>query len=293
MLLSMTGFGEARHQDGQLCVSVEVRTVNNRYFKISTRITDGYSGMDQAIEAAVRRHVKRGTVHIVARIERTSTEAGYSLDESVLESYRQQLENLHKRWHISETVSLESLLMLPGAVSDRSRVIDSSLAWPTVEHAVEEALNNLAAMRKSEGNAMAADLDVNLKSIASQLDAIEIRAPLVVENYRERLTERIGKLLAEYEVTVEAADLVREVGLFADRSDIREEIVRMKSHLDQFSSTMSSDESSGRRLDFLTQEMFRETNTIGSKSNDSEISHHVIEIKALIERIREMVQNVE
>lgn len=293
MLLSMTGFGEARHQDDQLCASVELRTVNNRYLKISTRVTDGFSGMDQGIEAAVRRHVKRGTVQIVVRIERSNVNGEYSLNESVLDSYRRQLEDLHKRWHISEAVPLESLLSLPGAVSDQARMADPSAAWLTVERALEEALNNLTAMRKSEGDAMAADLDANLTAITSQLGAIDTRAPLVVDNYRDRLTERIKKLLAEYEVSVEPADLVREVGLFAERSDISEEIVRMKSHLDQFRSTMASGESSGRRLDFLTQEMFRETNTIGSKSNDSEISHHVIEIKALIERIREMIQNVE
>ena len=140
---------------------------------------------------------------------------------------------------------------------------------------------------------MAADLDRNRQEIATELAQIESRAPLVVDGYRRRLTERINKLLGEFEISVQPADLIREVGLFAERSDISEEAVRLRSHLDQFAEIMQLDESSGRKLEFVTQEMFRETNTIGSKANDAEIGRHVIDIKAAIERIREMIQNVE
>jgi uncharacterized protein (TIGR00255 family) len=289
----MTGFGEARHRDEQLCAAVEIRAINNRYFKISTRTSEGYGGLEPQIEAAVRRHVNRGTVQVNVSVARADAAAAYALNEEVLDSYRKQLEGLHKRWHVSESVPLESLLSLPGAVNDQTRMVDADQAWPVVEKAVNDALQHLDQMRKAEGEAMAADLLSNLDMIAGQLTAIEQRAPQVVESYRQRLTERINKLLGEYEISVEPADLVREVGLFAERSDICEEIVRLRSHLVQFRETMELPEGSGRRLEFLTQEMFRETNTIGSKSNDSEISHHVIEIKALIERIREMIQNVE
>lgn len=140
---------------------------------------------------------------------------------------------------------------------------------------------------------MAADLTANLETIGAALDEVEGRAPGVVDAYRMRLNERIGRVLAELNATLEPSDILKEVSLFADRSDISEEIVRLRSHLDQFREIMGSAEPSGRKLDFLTQEMVREGNTIGSKANDVEIARHVIEIKAAVERIREMIQNVE
>jgi len=136
-------------------------------------------------------------------------------------------------------------------------------------------------------------LHANCEVIATELDRIEERAPLVVEAYRKRLTERLNKLLEEYEVSIEATDVVREVGIFADRGDISEEIVRLRSHLRQFDAIAASEESNGRKLEFLIQEILRETNTIGSKANDAEIAGHVVEIKTAIERMREMIQNVE
>ena len=140
---------------------------------------------------------------------------------------------------------------------------------------------------------MAADLSANSQAIAKELDAIESRAPLVADSYRARLTERLDKILADYQITLEPGDLIREISIYAERSDVSEEIVRLRSHLEQFAATLELPESAGRKLEFLTQEMFRETNTIGSKANDVQIARHVIEIKAAIERIREMIQNVE
>ncbi len=140
---------------------------------------------------------------------------------------------------------------------------------------------------------MAADLAANARAIAAELAAVERRAPQVVDAYRGRLGERLNKLLGELGVQVQPADIVREVGIFAERSDVAEETVRLRSHLEQFDTVMATDESSGRKLEFLTQEMFRETNTIGSKANDAEIARHVIEMKSAIERMREMIQNVE
>jgi uncharacterized protein (TIGR00255 family) len=162
-----------------------------------------------------------------------------------------------------------------------------------VRDALESAMQNLAQMRTDEGRAMAADLRANCQALAIELTHIEARAPLVVTAYRERLAERLRAALAEFAVTLDPGDIIKEVGIFAERSDISEEIVRLRSHLEQFDSIMELPESSGRKLEFLTQEMFRETNTIGSKANDVQIARHVIDIKAGIERIREMIQNVE
>jgi uncharacterized protein (TIGR00255 family) len=179
-------------------------------------------------------------------------------------------------------------------VDERSAFpLDADAIWPVVELAIRQALDGLARMRQEEGRAMASDLAENCRAIAVELEAVERLAPRVVESYRQRLTEKLTKLLDEYSVTVQVGDVVREVGLFAERSDISEELVRLRSHLEQFVSIMAAGESNGRKLEFVTQEMFREANTIGSKSNDAEIARHVIEIKSGIERIREMIQNVE
>jgi uncharacterized protein (TIGR00255 family) len=165
--------------------------------------------------------------------------------------------------------------------------------WPAISRVLQAAMENLAQMRVREGRAMGDDLSANCRIIAAGVEEIERRAPLVLDAYRARLEERLGKLLSENKVTLDAADVIREVSLYADRADISEEIVRLKSHLDQFGAIMKLPESSGRKLEFLTQELFREANTIGSKASDVEIAKQVIEIKTAIERIREMIQNIE
>lgn len=294
MLLSMTGFGEARCQRDGLAVAVEVRTINSRYFKISIRSSDGYSALEPKIESVVRESVRRGTVQVNLRVEHTRSPEDYRIDARVLDGYRRQLEVLRQQWELAQPVALESLLLLPGvAGEDTAASADATADWPEIRQTVESAMENLAQMRTDEGRAMAADLRANCQAIGTSLDEIERRAPLVVEGYRNRLAERLRKTLAEFEVTVDPADLIREVSLFAERCDISEEIVRLRSHLEQFDSIMELPESSGRKLDFLTQEMFRETNTIGAKANNAEIAGFVVEAKTAIERIREMIQNVE
>jgi len=170
---------------------------------------------------------------------------------------------------------------------------DAEADWPLIGEAVESAMKNMDTMRREEGRAMAVDLAANCAVVAQELDAIEERAPLVGDSYRARLTERLTKTLADFQISLAPGDLVREISIYAERSDISEETVRLRSHLEQFKSTLELPESSGRKLEFLTQEMSRETNTIGSKANDVQISRHVIEIKSALERIREMIQNVE
>ncbi len=192
------------------------------------------------------------------------------------------------------TIRLESLLALPGVVDERAtESADLEADWPLMEETLQQALANLDDMRREEGRVMTADLRGNCQSIVVELEQISRRAPLVADAYRTRLTERLNKLLHDYDQRVEPSDIVREVGTFAERSDISEELVRLGSHIEQFLGFAELPESSGRKLDFLTQEMFREANTIGSKANDADIAGHVVEIKALIERMREMIQNVE
>ena len=294
MLLSMTGFGEAHRKDATMAISAEVRTINSRYFKLVVRCGEGYTALEPLVENAVRRHIKRGAVQVLLRIDRARGSDDYKLDAALLGGYRRQLEELYRSWNLPQPVGIDALLALPGVViQDAAAALDVERDWPLVGQTLQAAIDKMSAMRAEEGRAMAADLKANVAHLAGQLDAIEARAPLVAEAYRARLTERLTKTLADFEITLQPTDLIRELSIYAERSDISEEIVRLRSHLEQFGATLELEESSGRKLEFLTQEMFRETNTIGSKANDIEISRHVIEIKAATERIREMIQNVE
>ena len=290
----MTGHGEAHVEQDGTAVSVEVRTLNSRYFKLTVRAGERDATLEPRIEATVRKSIRRGTVQVSVRIDRSSEADDYRLNGAVLIGYRNQLEKLFDQLHAPESIRLESLLALPGVVTESGQSSAGVEAcWPMVDQALNQALAGLDAMRIDEGKAMGADLVENCGTISRELEAITTRAPLVVDAYRSRLTERVNKLLAEFELRLEPSDVIREVGLFAERSDISEELVRLRSHVDQFLSVLELPQSSGRKLDFLTQEMFREANTIGSKANDAEIARHVVEIKAAIERMREMIQNVE
>lgn len=294
MPLSMTGFGEAHRQESGLTVSVEVRTINSRYFKISTRTSDGYGSIEPQIEAVVRNRIRRGTIQVNVRVDQAKSPDDYRIDTRVLDSYRHQIEAMYRIWGATESFSLDSLLLLPGVVDEKAAGrANAAEQWPVIEATLEEALANLDHMRAEEGRAMAADLRANCRAAISCLDEIQRRTPLVAEAYRARLEERLKRVLAEVDVKFDPSDVIKEVGLFAERSDISEEIVRLRSHFEQFEAMLEISESSGRKMEFLSQEMFREVNTIGSKANDVEISRQVIEIKAAIERIREMIQNVE
>ncbi len=294
MLLSMTGFGEAHSQRDDLAVAVEVRAINSRFFKLTVRATEGYAALEPHIEEMARKLIRRGTVQVNLRVERLHSCQDYLINADVLNGYREQLQAISRKWGEKADFALESLLPLPGVIDDRTAALfRPENDWPAISAVLAAALQNLSEMRIREGQAMADDLAANCRAIGAGVEEIERRSPLVLDAYRARLEERINKVLAEHRVTLDPADLIREVSLVAERGDIAEELVRLKSHLDQFETIVRLPESSGRKLEFLTQELFREVNTIGSKSSDVEIAKQVIEIKTAIERIREMIQNIE
>jgi uncharacterized protein (TIGR00255 family) len=290
----MTGFGDARDERDDHAISAEVRTINNRHFKLNLRTTDGYGALDARIEAVVREYVRRGTVNLNLRIRHMSGAEDYRLNTDVLENYIDQLQKVAAKRHFDEKLRLEPLANLPGVIEQlSSEAHDADDVWPLLEPTLRTALESLAAMREAEGKALAADLQSQCSVVEKSLANIYARSPQVMEGYRQRLQDRVGEALAKFNVTIEPVDMVREVCVFADRSDISEEIVRLRSHLIQFAQALQSAESAGRKLEFICQEMGRETNTIGSKANDAEISHEVVEIKTALERIREQIQNVE
>jgi len=290
----MTGFGEAHSQSDDLAVAVEVRAINSRFFKLTVRATEGYAALEPHIEEVARKLIRRGTVQVNLRVERLHSCQDYLINADVLNGYREQLQAISRKWGEKADFALESLLPLPGVIDDRTAALfRPENDWPAISEVLAAALQNLSEMRIREGQAMADDLATNCRAIGTGVEEIERRAPLVLDAYRARLEERINKVLAEHRVTLDPGDLIREVSLVAERGDIAEELVRLKSHLDQFETIVRLPESSGRKLEFLTQELFREVNTIGSKSSDVEIAKQVIEIKTAIERIREMIQNIE
>lgn len=290
----MTGFGEAHNRYEQLSVAIEMRTINNRHYKLSLRASEGYGGLEPNIDAILRQRIRRGAVQLNLHVHRLASPDDYGINQQVLAAYVAQARQVAMMTEISAEISIGQLLQLPGVIDESGGTArDVGQDWPAIEATLREALTSLCKMRETEGRALARDLLENCAEIDQQLALIERRAPAVVVDYRERLTEKVNRALSELNVTVEPADLLRELSLFVDRSDISEEIVRLKSHLAQFVLTVEATESSGRKLEFISQEMGRETNTIGSKANDPEISLHVVNIKSAIERIREQVQNVE
>ncbi|MGL4513632.1 MAG: YicC/YloC family endoribonuclease [Lacipirellulaceae bacterium] len=291
MLLSMTGFGEGRATSPTIAALSEVRSINNRHLKISYRSTDGYHGLESEVEALVRERISRGTVQVNLRVERRASAADYRLNADVLAAYQAQLAQLDPS---GAAPPLERLLTLPGVVSTPdASAADPEADWPTLRESLLAALDALQAMRQREGSALSNDLLANCAEVALLLGGVEERAPLVADSYRVRLHERVGQAMEKLGVTIEAPDLAREVALFIDRSDISEETVRLRSHLEQFHETIAHGENAGRKLEFIAQEMGREVNTIGSKANDTEVSRRVVDMKAALERVREQVQNVE
>ena len=289
MLLSMTGHGQGTAADDQAQVAVEIRTVNNRFLKLNV-YSELNAKFQSELETIVKASINRGSVSVRVNSHVQKGQQEYSLNKEAINAYWLQLSEIAGG---SQTVSIESVMTLPGVVDDTAKEDRSEMLWPLVKTAVAEALAHLSEMRVQEGDAMAKDMMENCQTIKSQLSAIQTLAPGMVDAYVKKMTDRINGMLEKFEVSITASDIVKEVGVFAERCDISEEVVRLSNHVEQFDKVVSLPESNGKKLEFLVQEMLRETNTIGSKSNDSDIANHVVEIKTAIERIREMVQNVE
>ena len=290
----MTGFGSASGQSDRFTASVEIKAVNNRHLKVSTRLPDVLGSLESQIEKAVRKTVARGTVSINVRFSPVGQTSRYQISSELLTTYWNQLKAISETNGVPLPDSVNSLLTLPGVISDEmNSSLDAASEWPFLERVVAEALSGLNEFRHREGESMRAELEQCCQQIATNLDAVVERAPEVVNNYRDKVLERVRELLGDSGATVEPDNLIREVSIFADRCDINEEITRLRCHIDEFLKVINGPTSQGRKLDFLSQEMFREINTTGSKASNVEIAHHVVEMKAAVEKIREILGNVE
>jgi uncharacterized protein (TIGR00255 family) len=292
----MTGYGEARFQNDQLSLSIELRAVNNRYFKVTLRSTEPFHLLEPEFEKVIRRTIRRGTILAHMRFEKKSAPQDFRTNPVALKSYLDQIRSAAKELALGDLGDhmLSQVLTLPGVVPDPGNLsLSLHEDWPIIEKVLIQAVEQLQNMRLEEGKAMAQELLSYRDSIKSHLEKIRGRIPQVSTTFRDRLFERVQNLLAELDVHLDRSDLIKEVSIFAERSDIAEEVVRLASHLDQFGDILQEKDSPGRKLEFLTQEMNRETNTIGSKASDVEISREVVEIKGTLEKIRELIQNVE
>jgi uncharacterized protein (TIGR00255 family) len=293
----MTGFGDARTQTDTLSAAIEVRSVNNRHLKVTVRGSEPYPMLEAEFEKVVRKHVRRGTLLVHVRVQRQGASPDLTLNTAALASYLKQIREACASAGTPEFAPplLAGVLSLPGVAPESSRNgTPPDEEWPVIEKTLEAALASLDTMRRDEGRAMAAELLSLHQLIGSELAAIREHLPQVMHDYRQRILERVKQAVSDAGVAVEPQHLIREVALYADRTDVAEEVTRLTAHLDQFAATVNKGEDgAGRKLEFVIQEMGRETNTLGSKAGDVAISRRVVEIKAALEKIRELVLNVE
>ncbi|HIT80126.1 MAG TPA: YicC family protein [Candidatus Faecivivens stercorigallinarum] len=292
MLRSMTGYGRGHQVIGNYDITVEVKSVNHRYFEFSSRIPKAYQFLEEKIKTAVQNGCSRGKVEASVSIQLIGGgENEVTLNVDITRGYLAALRSSAGELDLLDDLRLSDLVQFPDIFTVRKRELDPEEVWEAVRGVAEEAVNSFVRMREREGRQLKEDLVGRLENIAGTLSFIEERAPVLKEEYYNRLYQKITELLADK--NIDETRLVTEAAIFADRVAIDEETVRLRSHLKQFAELLETDQPVGRKLDFLVQEMNRETNTIGSKCQDVDITRRVVDIKSEIEKIREQIQNLE
>ena len=308
MINSMTGYGAAEGQLNDITYVVEIKAINNRYFKMRIKLPESLTFLEDAIEKLLAKKLSRGTINYVLRLKNVSANALFDIDDTALKVYVARLNEIASSIDIKCPIDMAGLLALPGMLVPVSQ--DKETVGQIKEKVLsitQEAIENLKQMRAAEGAALAADLDEHCKAIKGALEQIGGRSRVVPQECKQKLKKRMDELLAEGRLKIDEATLAREVAVLAERSDISEEIARLDSHLEQFAQSCEgaavgkkwqdvsrkANSQAGRRLDFISQEMLREANTIASKTSDIEIIRCVVDVKCRIDRIKEQVQNVE
>lgn len=296
MIRSMTGFGGASEDAHGVRYAVEVRTVNSKYFKAVVRTPEGFEDLEPEVESIVRSGVQRGTITVTISASQTQAAETFEISKEAIDRYVQQIRAVEFPPNVSPTLDVASLLALPGVLVTPADLSERhERARGAVLSLVRKAVAALLAMRDTEGRSVQAELSSQLALVRDRLSGIEQLAPGVVEQYADRLKTRIVTMLTEAGAPPEMPDVIREVAAYAERTDIHEEITRLRAHLDQFDELLVGEEAKpvGRTLDFLSQELLREANTIASKTPDAQVSRLIIEIKGAIDRVKELVQNAE
>jgi len=293
MIKSMTGFGKGEFTDGKRNVICEIRSVNHRYSDIFIKMPRRYSFAEEKIKSIVKETVKRGKVEVSVIVESiTEEDITIKLNPLVARQYIDNLRMLKDEFGLEGEISLETIANLPDVMKNAPDIDDEEEVTSSIEEAVRTAVANLDQMRVIEGQKLAEDLTMRGELIRKYVSEIEERAPEIVKEYKQKLYDRISELV-EGMVEVPDERILLEAAVFADKTNITEELVRLDSHISQLHQILGAAKSNGKKLDFLVQEMNREANTIGSKANDNDITGAVIEIKSEVEKIREQVQNIE
>ena len=290
MIRSMTAFSRARSRPGKGGWSVEIRSLNHRYFEFSLKASPSLYPLEDRIREFSQREIRRGKVTVNISEEDASGLEEVTLDERVLRFYLSALRKVQRRFRLAGSLSVSDLLSLPRIFSVEKKVPSPERLWVLLKPILKEALKRLVESRLREGNALAKDLLVRIQEIEKGLEGVDERAQKLPEEYYQRLRGRIQNL---FEIKTEDSRIGQEAALLAERADVTEEIIRLKSHLRLFREKMKGKEEVGKELDFILQEMNREVNTLGAKGQDIGISKAVVSIKAELEKIREQVQNIE
>ena len=291
---SMTGFGRGSVTGDNFNVAVEIKTVNNRYLDIHLRLNQELSPLEMSIRKLIGGRLSRGRVDLNINIERTAATA-YEVNRSLIAGYINALRDIQTEFNLSGDVDINTLTRLPGALATTREGLDETVT-ASVESALNQAIDDLERMRAAEGAALADEMRTRLANVEAAVPTIESAAAGLVDAYRQRLQKRITELLARggnQNIELDAGRLAQEVAYLADRSDISEELARLRSHLEQFRSAVNAQGEVGKRLDFLLQELNREANTVLSKATEVSIKEAGLVIKAEVEKLREQVQNVE
>ena len=290
----MTGYGEAQGEADGVSYAVEVKTVNNRYLKTMIKLPELAFFLEEDIDKLLRKNILRGTINYVLRLKDTSASSLFDIDEKALQAVLEKLSRAGSSSGINGAIDIGNLLTLPGiiqpALPDKER---AGQIRKLVLEISRKALDKLKRMRATEGDYLEADIKKCCTIIEEGLGQVRGRSAIVIKEYADKLKKRVNELLAHAELKIDEGILAREVAIFAERSDISEEIARLDSHLQQFAQCCRGSDQAGRRLDFISQEMLREANTIASKASDTETTRYVVDIKCQIDRIKEQVQNIE
>jgi uncharacterized protein (TIGR00255 family) len=296
VIRSMTGFGETSRESGGTHYFLEIRSLNSKYFKAVIRLPEGLQGLEAELETALRHRINRGSVFLTVHVSESSADAAHQINHRALGSYIEAIKRVPQVGGGEVQLDLGALLTLPGVLQPPANEEERLARARTVLlELLEKAVANLVAMREKEGTTITTDLLQHRELIAERIRVISARAPQVIGEYEKRLRSRIEAMITDLGVTIEAVDIVREIAIAAERSDTSEEIARLSAHISQFTELLDDPQPKpiGRTLDFLTQEMLREANTIASKCADAEIARWIVEVKGAIDRIKEQVQNVE
>ena len=290
MIRSMTGYGRGESKAEYFWV-VELKSVNHRFLDIYVRLPRPWLQLEEKIKNFIKEKISRGWVDVFVSLKSDNIPSEIKIDKNIVENYYKKLVEIKQDIGFEGPISLSLLSMMPEIFSLEELEPSEQDMWDSLEPALNEAVSNLIVMRQKEGHNLWQDILMRLQIIEDKTEQIYARSDVVVEEYRQRLVQNIQKLAQD--ITLDPERLEAEVVLFAERSNITEEVIRLRSHIEQLRGMENSDGSVGKKMEFIIQEMYRETNTIGSKSSDNDIIKEVIEIKSELEKIREQIQNIE